>query len=125
MPVETRWYVDKRILYQRFYGDITLEDFKQSVEAVGAFVAEGHPLVHAIADVLDVEKWPPLTKLSKFAPRQGFPGMGWTLIIVSSPALRFVTGLLVQFTMSNFRMAATLNEALEFLTERDNTLTMP
>lgn len=122
MPVETRWYVDKRIIYQRFYGAVTLEDFAFSVEQIGAFVEQGTPLIHAVADVLEVEKWPPLMQLTRAARRAPYNGMGWTLILVKSPALRFVTGILVQLSMSNFRMVATLDEALHFLKERDYTL---
>lgn len=125
MPCETRWYVKKKLLYQRFYGVVTLEDFKQSIETAGAFIAEGDPLIHAIADLLEIEKWPPLTQMSKMARREPFSGIGWTVIIVSNPALRFVAGLLVQFTLTHFRVAASLDEALKFLAERDNTLTIP
>jgi hypothetical protein len=124
MAVETRWLLEKRILYQRFSGELTVDDFRQSIEEAGAFIAQGVPLVHAIADLLQVRKWPSLFEMNRIARRSPYPGIGWTVVVVSNPALRFVASILIQFTMANYKMAASVDEALRFLAERDNTLDM-
>jgi hypothetical protein len=124
VPVETSWYVEKRIFYQRFYGVVTLDDFPASMAQTEAHIAAGTPPVHAIADLRDIEKYPPLFRLSRIARRTQFDGMGWTIILVTNPILRFIGSMLTQFMVSNYRTVATLEDAVEFLRTYDSTLTL-
>jgi hypothetical protein len=89
---------------------------------VERFVAEGQPVIHAIADVTDVLKYPPLSQLSQAAQRTTLEGMGWTVVVVSNPMLRFIGTLLAQFTVSHVYSVKTIDEALRFLARRDPTL---
>jgi hypothetical protein len=125
VPVETTWYVEKRIFYQRFYGIIGLDDFRLSLEQTGQFMAEGTPLIHAIADLRQIEKYPPMFDLTRMARRTGFPGIGWTVIVVTNPVMRFIGSILTQFTVSHYHVASTLEDALDFLSSRDSTLELP
>ena len=122
MAAQIFWYIDKRVIYERFHGEVTLEEFTDSVTAVEEMCAEGTPLIHVITDLLDITKWPPLLKLSGAASHETLPGMGWTIIIVNNPALRLISAVVTQFAMNRMRTVKNIDEAMEFLISHDVTL---
>ena len=124
MPVETQWYLPKRVIYQRFYGVVTVDDFARSIRQIGEFVAEGDAPVHAIANVLDVERWP-LLNLSKVNKHGTYPGMGWTVIVVTNPTLRLFSTILGQFSSQYIHSVPHITEAISFLSRRDSTPHFP
>lgn len=123
MPFETRWLIANRVVYQRFYGDVTIEEFADSVAEIRQFIDSGTPLVHAIGDLTGVQKYPSLIQMSKVA--QANPAManiGWTVLLVTNPLLRFFGTVLAQFTVERIRTVATFQEAMQFLLTRDQTI---
>lgn len=123
MPFETRWLIANRVVYQRFYGDVTIEEFADSVAEIRQFIDSGMPLVHAIGDLTGVQKYPSLIQMSKVA--QANPAManiGWTVLLVTNPLLRFFGTVLAQFTVERIRTVATFQEAMQFLLTRDQTI---
>jgi hypothetical protein len=122
MPVETQWYVEKRIIYQRLYGKVTLEDFIQSRDEMLEKLSQGEAPVHCIVSLLNTENFPSLIDMQKAAVRQKHPSMGWTILLINNTVLRFVASLLVQLATTQFRTAATLDEGLTFLQTHDDTI---
>jgi hypothetical protein len=123
MPFETRWLVANRVVYQSFYGDVTVEEFADSVREIRAFIESGVPLVHAIGDLTEVQKYPSLIQMSQVAQRsETLANAGWTVLLVTNPLLRFFGTVLAQFTVDRIGTVATLDEAMQFLSSRDQTI---
>ena len=123
MPFETRWLIANRVVYQRFYGDVTIEEFADSVAEIRQFIDSGTPLVHAIGDLTTVQKYPSLIQMSKVAQSNPtLPNVGWTVLLVTNPLLRFFGTVLAQFTVERIRTVGTLQEAMQFLLSRDQTI---
>jgi hypothetical protein len=125
MTIETRWYVEGRVLTQRFSGSATIEDVKQSVENADNLFAQGTAPIHVIVDLLDAESWPPLWELSRVVRRSPHPKLGWTVLLVHNPMLRFIAALAMQFSGAKYYAVATLAEALKFLINHDSSLPSP
>jgi hypothetical protein len=125
VPIEITWYVEKRVLYQRFTGVVTLEDFVISLKESRARLATGIPLVHTLVDTLTLEKYPPLRQLTRHMTPETGDNTGWTIIMVNNPLMRFAGSVLSQIGGSSFTMTGSLAEALAFLRARDGTLDLP
>jgi hypothetical protein len=126
MPFHIRWYLEPRIIYQQYTGELTLEEFIAGAPQIQDYYAAGTPLIHAIVDLLTLEKYPPLPQLLTHIQRNSAPpGAGWAIILVNNPLLRFSGSVLTQIGGSSFTMAGSLDEAVEFLRVRDGTLALP
>ncbi|HEX2622874.1 MAG TPA: hypothetical protein VHL11_22095 [Phototrophicaceae bacterium] len=125
MPIKTTWLIDQRIVYQRFYGDVTVEEFAASVKEIQQFIESSSLLVHGIGDLSEVQKYPSLLQLSKVAQRNHhFKNLGWTVLVVTNPLLRFFGSVLAQFTVERLRTVSTMQEALEFIASRDQNISI-
>jgi hypothetical protein len=122
MPVETRWLIEKRVCYQRVFGDTTLEDVIQTIEAAEHWASEGVPPVHFIVDVAEVKTYPPLMNMLRVLRPTSFPNVAWSVLVVRHPQLRFIATMLTQLTGKRYHTVATVEAALQFLASQDISL---
>lgn len=125
MPIEVSWYLQSRVIYQRYHGVLTIEDLKLSNTLAIEYVMSGNPLVHAVIDAQDVTKHPySLKDVNGTLPRSKmfYDSLGWTVMVSTHYIHRFMGQMAAQMTRTRFQTAASLDEALQFLNSVDATL---
>jgi hypothetical protein len=125
MPITHQWIIPQRVIYVRWYGEITIADAQDANRNTAQFIEEGIAPVHMLRDDSAITKIPPVT------PRQLLdalhavrdPRFGWAVNIGHSNALvRTLTDLYSKFTRIRIHRAETLEEALNFLKQADESL---
>ena len=124
MPHKTRWLVEKRVIYVAFEGRITEAELRQFVGEVETMLDEGVPLVHLMTNSLEMEKVDiSLGTLRALAGAYNLTGqLGWTVDINSNPVLKMFSGISSQFAGVRQRTVNSLDNAVAFLRENDDTL---
>jgi hypothetical protein len=127
MPYEINWYAPERVIYERLYGEVTLEDARGLNSESYDFFHEGTPLIHVVVDLTGVQKFPAsltsIGQMIKNKPQQGV--VGWVLIYgAENPLLRFIASMVAQVSGDKIRlrMMNSLEEAVNFLRQQDETL---
>ena len=125
MAYKVEWLVEKRVLLSRYEGIITLEDARGQVREGNILLRQGIPLTHSIIDLSAVEKLPSLQLASEFMSTdmsEVRDKLGWTIVITNNTFLKFASSLFVPMFKVRQRFYGSLDEALAFLQEDDNTL---
>lgn len=126
MPYEILWHTDKRIVHEKFYGQVTLEEIREVIGRYMVLVLEGDAPVHTLVDVSMVTRYPGnLNNLRELFDPDNDPGVGWIMICgANNPLLRFLSSILKQVLLRKLklRLFYSTEEALEFLAEQDPTL---
>jgi hypothetical protein len=126
MPYTCYWYLDRRIIYNHLRGIVTVEEAAALEDENFAHFEEGVPPVHIIVDVSDVEKLPTnISQLNRMLQRGRPPSLGWIVMVGMNALGRVIGSLLCQAARVPFRTFDTLDEAVRFLQEADNTLDAP
>jgi len=124
MAHEIGWFVDGRVIYQRFYGAVTLEELAEASRAVREFVTEGTAPVHGLIDITAVHQHPTSPAEIRRALRdlRFDPRRGWIIVIGVDPITRYLASVVFQLLGLRFRTLDTFDEALHFLALHDETL---
>ena len=123
MPFEVYWYKERRVLYERLYGDLTLDDVLDATQSQRQFAADGIPLVHTIADVSEVARFPTNISLINSNIGNHDPKVfGWNVIVGTNPMIRFIVKVLAQLGSGQYHPVETIEDAIAFLIEQDETL---
>ncbi|HLV34728.1 MAG TPA: hypothetical protein VKY59_06440 [Spirillospora sp.] len=125
MPIEVEWFVPRRVILQRFYGEITLEDIRQSDELIEPLMAEGIPLIHTIIDASEVESHPSMKDIQNAATNTKYEGEGWRVLVGAGAIARFIGSIILQLMGQRYRMYDTLEEAVAFLHDQDPSIELP
>ncbi len=125
MPFEVSWYIERRVVSTVLTGNLSLQDAEAASLLTSEYIIKGKPpLVHLIADTTHLEKFP--TNLSLINGEASHhlrnPLLGWTIVISSSTATRFVSSIMTQVARVRFRMFATWEQSINFLEEQDTSL---
>ena len=125
MPYEVSWFIERRVVRAVLTGDLTIRDAEAASLLTSQFILKGQPpLVHLIADTTGLGKFP--TNLSLINGEASHhlrnPNIGWTIVISSSTATRFVSSIMTQVTRVRFRMFSTWDQSIAFLLQQDETL---
>ena len=124
MPYELSWLVEKRVILARFHGVITAEELKRFLPEQHALVAEGTPPIHHINDTTDTGpfevKLDKLQALLKMLKRP--EGVGWYVEANPHPIGRMTSSIALQIAGRRHRVVSTLEEAVAFLQQNDETL---
>lgn len=125
MPYEVSWFVERRVVSAVLTGDLSLREAEAASLRTSELILKGlPPLVHLIADTSQLEKFP--TNLSLINGEASHhlrnPLLGWTIVISSSTATRFVSSIMTQVARVRFRMFATWDQSIDFLVQQDPTL---
>lgn len=125
MPYEIRWHTENRVIYQRCFGVLTLDEMRENNEITMQYINSGTPLVHNIVDMREVESFPMnLKQMGDVFKRdqETLIRLGWTVVIGLTPIMRFFATVLIQIWGARYRFVTTLEEAEDFLLDRDVTL---
>ena len=123
MPVEVSWYIEDRIIYSSYSGNVTIDDVRKGTQAVKKLAYEGTPLVHNIADMLEIDTFPKnIRQIRSVIEQLDNNILGWTLIINHNKLLRFIVSSISQLAKARFRIFESGDEALDFLYRMDTSL---
>lgn len=130
MPVELRWHTPNpnRIILQRFYGEVALEDITYASTEGPRMMLDGIPPVHLFVEGSGVTRFPQQLRSLQEALRAN-PNpevLGWVVIVTpDNPLLRFIAAMLAQLKINHvrFRLFLDAEAALRFLHTQDPTLT--
>src|SRR4051794_21008942 len=115
MPYEVGWLVENRVIVQRFYGVMELDQFRETVSKTTDMIVAGTPFVHVVTDMSSVQKFPMnLQALSSITGKK-HPHMGWFIMVGANPLARFTMATLSQIINMRLRGVTTMTEALQFL----------
>ncbi len=118
------WVINKRVLYSRVWGVQTQEHIEQSDEDMKQFLEEGTPLIHLIMDARELESMPKsLGNIQSTISAITDPAYGWVVAIeTKNPVTKFMGLMVAKLFRLRFRRVATIEDAIQFLSEMDNTL---
>lgn len=120
MPYQISYHIDKRIIYHRFYGTVTIDDIRRGNEDAIQLIRQGLPPVHDIVDASDVTKLQftlrELLESTSFFKEQN---LGWMILVGGNPLVRFFASVLGQVGAMRFRIADDNQEALRTLRKVD------
>lgn len=126
MPHSISWLVERRVVHERFYGIVTVEDVRAMNAVSRTYYASGDPPVHNFVDLLDIQRYPTnINQIRTALVNQPHPYLGWIVIVLRpNPLLKFITTVLVQLSSINARMrfCYSYKEAIAFLQSKDPTL---
>jgi hypothetical protein len=124
MPYSFDWVVQGRVVLEKAFGDVTIEELVRFNAEVTTLIAEqGIAPVHVIVDLTNVGKYPSSLKDIMSTMRQRVPDkVGWMLVVTQNPIMRFVASIIFQLARLRVRMFQTIQEALDFLKENDDSL---
>ena len=125
MPYEVSWFIERRVVRTVLTGDLSLKDAEAASLATSQYLLKGQPpMVHLIADTTHLGKFP--TNLSLINGEASHhlrnPLLGWTIVISSSTATRFVSSIMTQVARVRFRMFANWDQSIAFLMQQDDSL---
>jgi hypothetical protein len=123
MPYEHRWYVERRIIYSKVWGDQDIDELTRSSSEVQSMMEQGIPLVHMLMDDSQLGKVPVnLSQLMK-AISGRHANLGWVIMIGQGSRIpNFLMDMLTKIFRSNVRREPTLEKAVEFLKGTDITI---
>jgi len=122
MPFKVSWLVEKRVIFSQTSGYLTTDDLITHNSVMEEYARVGENLVHIISDSTDVTGMNVgLRDLQKIR-FPALPNLGWAISISPKPMERFFASVMMQLTNKRGRQFATLEEALRFLQEIDETL---
>lgn len=127
MPASMHWHIPGRVLYQRLYGDLTLEDIHQlNRDFLQMRASEGTGKVHSILDVRDVGEFPrQLRELNGILTPDATGTSGWMVVVTTNPLIRFIASVTVHLAQLRMHTCTQVEDAERFLLHHDATLSLP
>ncbi|MAS32439.1 MAG: hypothetical protein CL610_00445 [Anaerolineaceae bacterium] len=122
MPVELSWLIPERVLHERFYGDVTIEDIQELASTLPPFMEEGVPLIHTIIDATNVTSHPSIKDIHEHSSLRTYPNEGWRVMVGANAVARFIGSIILQVMGQRYRMYDTLDEALHFIADQDKSV---
>jgi len=126
MPYDLNWYVDKRVAYLDIIGDFTMEELYESSERIrDEFLPLADGKMHLICDLRSRTSSPLDLKSNRDAGNiyLHHPSMGWVVFLgMNNPVLNFMVTIASRMIKTNFKAAATEEEAQKLLVALDPTL---
>ncbi|MCU0497716.1 MAG: hypothetical protein MUF87_10225 [Anaerolineae bacterium] len=115
MPAEITWYYPQRLVYERFYGVITLEELDEIQNRFVDHLVNGIAPVHTIIDFREVTDYPRnLMEIRRVLHTTDTGKLGWVIIINQNGLLQFLVTVLTQTVLrgSHFLIVADFESAL-------------
>ena len=124
MPYSIEWYVPNRLILEKAFGNLTIEELLRFNAEVTKIIAdEGMTPVHIIADLSKVERYPSSLREIMNTMRQSNPEkIGWMVVVTENPIMRFMASTVFQMARLRLRIFPTMTQATAFLNEMDETL---
>ena len=122
MPYEISWLVDKRIVYIRTYGLVTGEELVAQNDELQNYIPLSENLLHVITDGTDTTGTDMGLRDLQKTQFNDVENLGWAIYVSPSKMNRFFASVITQLSQKRGRQFGTLEEALSFLQEVDDTL---
>ncbi|MBI1259016.1 MAG: hypothetical protein GC204_16220 [Chloroflexi bacterium] len=124
MPFEVKWYVEGRVSSARDWGDLTLEEMRESNVISLEHIRAGTPPVHLLIDTRAVGKLPGsfVPMLKEIESFRHEKNMGWTIMVTNSSLLHFFGVLSSNLIKMPFSAVSTYEEANLLLKKVDPSL---
>lgn len=124
MTYKLTWMVDKRIIYFRTSGVVTIDEIKEANRQIMVMIDEGIQFVHLLTDSTDVDKivFSLSDLVSAFRGILYVPNLGWSIYVSPKALERFFANVTTQLSQSRHREFGTLDQAIAFLQSVDETL---
>ena len=125
MPYSIAWYVERQVVFVRYTGQFTAEEFQDYLQTVERdYLDQGEgPLVHILVDISQAASTPTLKQLAAGIGRDLHPKSGWMIVIgVANPAARWIGEFVSTLFRFRYRSFSTLSDALAFLKDMDQTI---
>jgi hypothetical protein len=125
MPFKIHWYVPEQIIICRYWDNISEEDLHLSLDEMDQLVDQSpRDFIHAISDMREVTEHVNAGIVMKYMRDRGVhPRSGWAITVGNQNSLlRFMYNVIKNFTRLRLHGCTTMEEALAFLRERDDTI---
>jgi hypothetical protein len=125
MTFESHWCVPGRVVFIRYHDEITLEDYRGVAKTMLEAFEEGSPLpVHNIVDYTYMKAMPDtISGGAKALSHITDPRYGWSVVVhAGNPLVKMRTAIMLQVKGDHFTSVETVQDAVEFLNEADDTL---
>ena len=124
MPFEAKWYLEGRVSTARDWGEITVEEMRESNKVSLEHIRTGTPPVHLLIDTSAIDQLPRsfLPMLKEIEAFRHEPNMGWTIMITNSSLLHFFGVLSSNLIKMPFRAVSSYAEANAVLERVDPSL---
>ncbi len=124
MPFSVDWYIPRRVLYMRVWGDITPEEIVHQDKQVLRFLNEGQQPVYLVGDDRHVRQTHlSVTNLRSVMKSVNHPALGATIMLgKTSPMATLLTRILFIGAGVRYQRVDTIEATLEVLRNLDSTL---
>ena len=124
MPFSVEWFVENQVIYSEMWGNMSLEDIRQHSIACIECMSQTTRFVHMIVDLKSMQTLPlNAIQLRRAGTVLDQPNMGWMVLIAEDRSYMYVVKLVMQMvTKTRTRVVSSLDEAIEFLREQDQTI---
>ena len=128
MTVEITWQQPKRVIYERFYDVVTVEELTSIQQTFFQYLIDGDAPVHSIIDLSAVRSYPKSINQVRqaFVPDKTGKGGRVVIIVGSNVVMRFITSMVSQiaFKDAQFTFCNSVGEAVAYLRQLDPTVTI-
>lgn len=123
MPCEIKWLLPQRVIYVRYYGDLTQADITALSQDIEAYLAEGVAPLYYVADVQIARVSANPVKNRRDFAYIANPKINYVLSCGRlNPIMSFFASVITQAVRFQYRHFETLEEGLAFLRQHDSTL---
>jgi hypothetical protein len=124
MAYNVSWLVDKRIIYFRTTGTVTIDQVKNANKQIMIMLEEGTPFIHLLTDTTNADKisFSLSDLMSVFRGMPATSALGWSVYVSPKMLDRFFANITTQMSNSRHREFSSLDEAIAFLQSVDETL---
>lgn len=122
MPYKMSWLVEKRVIYTQMYGHVTSAEMIAYNKEMETFVHDSELLVHTLTNATDTTGVDMGLRDLQNMAFTDIANLGWAIYVSPSKINRFFASVITQLSHKRGRQFATLEEALKFLHEMDDTL---
>jgi hypothetical protein len=122
MPVQINWYIPERVLLATYSGDVSREDIlKQYQDGIKLCDSVSSPCVHMIVDLADMTSFPKTISDYKGTFGEKARNAGWVVLVGDNKIVRLLSSVVTNLMKLNFAYVRTLDEAIQFISQRDNS----
>jgi len=128
MTIDISWQQPRRVIYERFYGTITIEEMTAIQQEFIRYLNDGDAPVHAIIDLGGVRDFPKsLTQIRQGLVTTGTTQLGRVVLVTGkNPLVKFISSVISQLILKNaqYALCDSLDEAVRILRDRDPSVTL-
>jgi hypothetical protein len=125
MAHEIYWYIEKRVIGSRFFGDVAEHEISDHGAEVEIYIKNGVQPMFLLVDVRDIAKYPTnikdlLEAMSKNPENSN--NLAWTILVTDSRFVNFISSVVSNFFKIGIRTCKTIEEAEIFIAHHADDL---